>query len=288
MIQYVKKMDWLKFIKEWIVIFLGCMMVAVAIEQFLVPHKIVNGGISGVSTILYYTTGIPVGTSYFVINLGLLLIAFKVLGWVFVARTLVVVAFISFGSNLLAGVSAFTDDICLATLFGALFYGLGLTIIFTRNATSGGTDVIGRLIQCVLPNANIGTLLLIIDGLIVLVSLLIFGEKDLCLWGFTSMAVCNVMIDMLIGKMNTATVLLVVTDKGDEMAEALMKICARGCTKLEATGAYTNQDRTVLVCAARSQEAAMYQEKIQKIDGNAFVMFTEAKKIVGEGFHVYH
>ena len=100
--QYLKKINWAKLIQEWAIIFIGCMMVAMAIELFLVPHKIVNGGISGVSTILYYTTGIPVGTSYFVINVFLLLIAFKVLGWAFVARTLVVVAFISLGSNFFA------------------------------------------------------------------------------------------------------------------------------------------------------------------------------------------
>ena len=260
---------------------------AMAMEQFLVPNKVVIGGISGVSTVLYHTLGLHAGTTYFLMNLLLLLLAYKVLGKSFVFRTLVVVALISAGSHFFSCFPPVTDDLLLSAVFGGFFYGIGLCIVFLKGATSGGSDIIGRLIQSVKPDVKIGALLVIIDGAIVLLSALVFGQWDLCLFGGLSMILCNSAVDIGIRKMNTTTVLLIVTNKGEEMAKALMSLYERGCTIISARGAYTNEQRSVLVCAARPREAAVYQSKINEIDSSAFVIFTEAGKIAGEGFQIY-
>ena len=278
---------WRVLREEWLPIFGGCMLIAMAMELFLVPNRLVIGAFSGISTILYHTLGLHPGTTYFLMNLLLLALAFRALGKSFVFRTLAVCGFISAWSHLFSLLPAVTEDLLLATLFGGMLYGVGLCMIFLRGASSGGSDILGRLLQLVWPEMKIGVLLNLIDGSIVLLSFFVFGDRDLCLFGGLSMLLCNAAVDLGIRKMNTASLLLIVTDEGEKLAAELMAIRNRGCTILIGRGAYTNEPRSVLVCAARPQEAALYQSRINEIDPGAFVIFTEAGKIAGEGFRIY-
>ena len=277
-----------KIVWEWVLIFVGALLVAVSTELFLSPNKVVLGGISGISTMLYHATGISIGVSYFIMNSIILMIAFKVLGKAFVFKTLIVVAITSGCSVLVSGLPACTENIFLATLYGGLLYGAGLAILFTRNATSGGTDVIGRLIQCKVPDANIGRILMMLDGSITCMSLIVFGKIDLCLWGFIARAVCNGLVDMWIAKLNSTTVYVVITQYGDQIMKFILDTYKRGSTIIDYRDANTNDKRKIIVCAVKKRENMDFYSEINRIDPEVFIVHMRSDKIEGSGLQVYH
>jgi len=277
-----------KIVWEWVLIFVGALLVAVSTELFLSPNKVVLGGISGISTMLYHATGISIGVSYFIMNSIILMIALKVLGKAFVFKTLIVVAITSGCSVLVSGMPACTENIFLATLYGGLLYGAGLAILFTRNATSGGTDVIGRLIQCKVPDANIGRILMMLDGSITCMSLIVFGKIDLCLWGFIAMAVCNGLVDMWIAKLNSTTVYVIITQNGDQIMKFILDTYKSSSTIIDYRNANTNDERKIIVCAVKKRENMDFYSEINRIDSEVFVVHMRSDKIEGSGLQVYH
>ena len=205
----------------------------------------------------------------------------------FCISTIIVVILISLGSKICAYFPTFTSNVFLATLFGAMLYGAGLGMIFTVDCSSGGTDIIGRLLQHFFPELDIGKALLLVDAVVILMSLFVFREVDLCLWGVVSLIIATYVVDFVISRLNVSTLLLVVTDNGAELARMLVTNSSRGCTVLEAKGAYTNGSKTLLMCAVKEREAVACQERIKSIDKDAFIIFAEAKKVEGNGFVVY-
>ena len=277
----------LKRVKQAALIVFGVMLTAFGISVFYVPNKIVSGGVSGISTILYHIFHIPTGLSFAVINVVLLLLAFHWLGKAFVLKTLAAAGLLSLFVQIFSYVPPVTENVILATLFGAVLYGLGIAIALSQGASTGGTDILGRLIQYRFPHMPIGTLLLIVDLCVVFASLLAFGEIDLSLWGIIALFVCTFSIDWFIRRLNVSKCVLVVTDCGEEIAKKLVSTSPRGVTILKSVGAYTMEKNNILLCALKEHEMPAFQKKITEIDPQAFVIFLESQQILGNGFHIY-
>lgn len=277
----------LQRIKQFALITFGVMLTAFGISVFYVPNKIVSGGVSGVSTILYHLFSIPTGLSFAVINVVLLLLALRWLGKEFVLKTLAGAGILSLFVQLFSYIPPITTNTFLAALFGAVLYGLGIAITLSQGASTGGTDILGRLIQHRFPHMPIGTLLLIVDLCVVFASLLAFGEIDLSLWGIVALFVSSVSIDWFIRRLNISKCVLVVTEHGEEIAKKLVTTSPRGVTIIDSVGAYTMGDNNVLLCALKQHEMAAFQKKITDIDPHAFVIFLESQQILGNGFHIY-
>ena len=278
----------LKRIKQYALIVLGVVLTAFAISVFYVPNKIVSGGVSGISTILYHLFSIPAGVSFAVINVLLLLFAFKWLGKDFVFKTLACAGLLSLLVQLFSYIPPLTSNTLLAALFGAVLYGLGIAMALSQGASTGGTDILGRLVQHRFPHMPIGTLLLVIDLVVVFVSLIAFGEIDLSLWGIVALFVCSFSIDWFIRRLNVSKCVLVVTECGEEIAQKLIATSRRGVTIIDSVGAYTMDKNNVLLCALKESEMPSFQKKITDIDPHAFVIFLESQQILGKGFHIYH
>lgn len=277
----------MKRLKKYTLLILGSVLYSLGVSLFYVPNKIVTGGLSGVSNILFHTLHIPTGVSFFVINFILVIIGIRVLG-----KTAIIDALISFsvGSALLevfALLPPVTQNPILATIFGATLYGSGLGICFAIGANTGGTDIIARLVQVKKPDFPIGKILLGIDGIIIITGLILFKQVDLCLCGIMALFICTYVIDLVIKKLNVSKLAFVVTDKGREIASLLVSTSPRGVTIYDATGAYTMTEKQVLMCALKLSEAKKFQDNILSIDPEAFVIFSEAQQIVGNGFKVY-
>jgi len=266
---------------------LSAIIVAFAISVFFTPNKIVNGGVSGVATILHHALGISTGLSFAIINFSLLIIGFKILGKEFVFTTVYVSGLLSLFVEIFSYLPPVKMDLLLAATFGAVIYGIGLGIAFATGASSGGTDIIGRIIQWKYPNMPIGKLLLIVDGIIIGTSLIVFKEINLTCYGIIALAVSTTAIDWLIAKLNVSRIAFVITDKGEEISEKLINTSPRGVTLVDVRGAYTQTDKKMLFCALKDSETEMFQKKILEIDSNAFVVFSESQKIVGNGFYLY-
>lgn len=266
---------------------LSAIMAAFAVSVFFTPNKIVNGGVSGISTILHYTLGLPTGVSFAVINLFLLLLGFKILGREFVLRTMYVSGVLSLFVEFFSLLPPVQTDPILATIFGAVIYGVALGIAFATGASSGGTDIIGRLFQWKFPRMSIGKLLLIADGIIIATSLAIFKSVNLTLYGVIALWISTTAIDWLIAKLNISRIAFVITDKGGEISDKLVSTSPRGVTIMDARGAYSGENKKVLFCALKDSETQEFQRKILEIDPTAFVVFSESQKIVGNGFYLY-
>ena len=271
----------------WFLRTVSAVIVAFAISVFFTPNKIVNGGVSGIATILHHTLGVSTGLSFAVINFTLLIVGFKILGKEFVFTTVYVSGVLSVFVEIFSYLPPIRMDYILAALFGAVIYGVGLGIAFATGASSGGTDILGRLFQWKFPTMPIGKMLLVIDGIIIATSLIIFKEINLTCYGIIALFVSTTAIDWIIAKLNVSRIAFVITDKGEEISKKLITTSPRGVTLINVVGAYTSTDKKMLFCALKDSETEAFQKKILEIDKTAFVVFSESQKIVGNGFYLY-
>jgi len=277
----------MKRIKSYLVILLGLILTAAGISLFYVPNKVVTGGVSGASTILFHTFGIPAGVSMGVLNVVLLLFGLKILGKKFIGNTLICSILLSVIVDIFAKLPPLTENVFLATVFGATLYGFGIGLTLVEGASTGGTDILGRIIQYIFPHMPIGKALLIIDAVVIITSLAVFKTVDLALYGIIGLFISTFAIDLLIKMLNISKLAFVITDKGPEIAEHLTSTSPRGVTLIDVTGAYTNTEKYMLMCALKETELPEFQKKILAFDSTAFIIFSESQQIVGNGFHVY-
>ena len=277
----------MKTSKSFIYTIIGTAITAFAVSTLLTPNKIVCGGVSGISTILYQTLNIPPGFTYAIINIVLLIAGIKILGKEFTIKTL-------FGSGVLTGfvqlfsyLPPITDNVFLAAFFGGTLYGLGIGIAFASGASTGGTDILGRIIQYFLPQFPIGKLLLAVDGVVITASLLVFKDTELVLFGIFALFFSTFCVDWLIRKLNISKIAFVITDKGKEISKYLVSTSPRGVTIINAIGAYSYENKEVLFCALKENELPEFQKKITNIDKEAFIVYSESSQIMGNGFHIY-
>jgi len=265
----------------------GPIITAFGISVFFTPNKVVSGGVSGLSTILYHIAKIPPGLSFAVINILFLLISFKVIGKEFVIKTIIGAANISLFVQIFSELPPMTDDIILASVFGSLLYGFGIGMTLLSGGSTGGTDILGRLLQHFFPHIKIGKLLLFVDAAVILTSLITFRQIDLALWGIVALFLSTFSVDWLIQKLNVSKLAFVVTEKGVEISKKLVSTSPRGVTIIDVVGAYTMEEKQTLMCALKEAEITEFQRKILEIDPEAFIIFSESQQIVGNGFHVY-
>ena len=277
----------MKALKSYLLSLLGTVIVAFAVAVFISPNKIVGGGVSGICTILYHTLNIPLGLSTIVINVILLIIGFKVLGKDFTFKTLANVAVLSVFIEIFSYIPFRTENIMLATLYGGAIYGIGIGIGFASGASTGGTDILGRLCQTRFPAVPIGKILLVIDGIIIASSLVVFGNLELTLFGVISLIISTWAVDFVIAQLNISRIAFVITDKGKEISEKLVTTSPRGVTLIDVVGAYTDEKKKMLFCALKESESVDFQRKILEIDSEAFIVFAESQRIKGNGFRLY-
>lgn len=265
----------------------GTMITGAGIGIFLTPNKIVGGGASGIATILYHMFGIAPGLSNILINLVLLLVGLKILGKVFIFKTLLGATLISGFVQIFSFFPVYTSNTMLAAIFGGVLYGMGIGLGFASGASTGGTDIIGRMIQSKFSTLPIGKILLGVDGVIIFISFIAFGEIELILLGIMSLVISTYSIDWVISKLNISRLAFVITSCGDKIAKTLVSTSPRGVTIIDAVGAYTDEQRKMLFCALKESESADFQRKILEIDPDAFIVFSESQRIKGNGFYLY-
>lgn len=266
---------------------LGTMTTGFAIGAFLTPNKIVGGGVSGISTILFHTLGIQPGVSFFILNILFLLVGLKVLGKSFVVKTLIGTALLSVFTQIFSHLPIYTENLVLSAVFGGALYGFGIGMSFAAGASTGGTDIIGRIIQTKFATVPIGKVLLFIDGIIILISVIIFKNVELALFGVLTLFISSYSIDFIISKLNVSRLAFVITDNGEEISKKLVSTSPRGVTLIDVKGAYTDTDKKMLFCALKESESEAFQKKILEIDAEAFIVFSESQRIKGNGFYLY-
>ena len=270
----------------------GSVLYAIAIITFTAPNEIAPGGFIGISTLVnYLVPQLEIGTVNLVLNIPLLLIAWWKLGRQFAIRTTIVSVGSSVIMDLIEGfgwIPAFiaedTGGRILAAAFGGVLMGIGIGLLFSRGATTGGSEIVARLIERKLPHIPIGRLLLMVDIFIVCVSVFVFGDVQSGMCAIITIFVSTGLIDIIMYGGDSGRMLLIMTDKEQEIADAIMKGINRGVTMLNATGAYTGNPRRVLMCAMRPSEVYQLRRLVKDIDPNAFTIVVATEQTLGEGF----
>jgi len=275
--------------KDFIVIFLGTMLYAFGFYGFILSNDIVNGGLSGICALIFFATGIKVSISYFVLNLGLLFVAWRILGVKFVFRTawgvICMSASFTFMEWVLKGESILNGQPFMSVVIGAMICGASLGFIFSANGSTGGTDVLGAIVNKY-KNISIGRTLLYCDFVIVLSSYLIFHDVNKIVFGFVEMFVCNIVLDNVLNSNRQSVQFLIISDKYDQIANRIIKDLGRGCTVLDATGGYSGHAVKVVMLVTKQAESVTVFRLIKSIDEKAFISQSIVRGVYGEGFDV--
>ncbi len=272
-------------IKDYVIMAFGLILYVLSWTLFLIPAKITGGGISGLAAVIFYSTKIPIGLTFFAINVVLVAIAIKILGANFGVKTV-------FGMTVLSLLFAIPQDVFpgtiiednfLSAVLGGMMGGIGIGLVFSRGGSTGGTDIIAMIVNKY-RNISPGRIIMYCDVIIIGSSYFLVHSLDKMVYGYVTMAVVSYTIDAFLTGSNASTQILIFSTKYDEIADSINNEFGRGVTALDGTGWYTQNKVQVLVTIVRKKETSMLFRKIKEIDPDAFVSIASVMGVYGQGF----
>lgn len=276
---------WPGLLKDLLFALVGSLLVALAIAVFTIPNDIAPGGVSGMATALAYISPIRVGVWTLLLNVPLLLAAWRLQGPHALTMTLLATVLLSIFIDWLdALLPGYTNNPLLAAVFGGAISGLGVGVLFLRGISTGGTDLAALLLRRLFPNVPSGTLLLIVDAAVVAFAVCIFRDIEVALYSAITIWVSSKVIDALAQGVDYAKVIYTITDRGEAVSRALNERTERGTTILPAQGGYTGQDKQMVVTVTRRSVLAQTLRLIREADPNAFTFVMDSTEVHGEGF----
>ncbi len=284
-------------VKEYTIIALGLLLYGLAWDVFLVPHGLVGGGVTGISSIIQYSTGFNIAYSYIIINAILILIGSKILGKGFGAKTIYAILVVALFLRILPGIipSDFISDFAnengklMCVIFAGALAGFGLAIVFNQGGSSGGTDIIALMVNKY-HRISPGTILLSCDLIIIASSLLIPGSGtwseriQLVLYGYILTGVSNYTLDMVLNGRRQSVQLFVFTERYEVLTERICNEIHRGATLLESQGGYSKHIGKLVLVIVKRTETSKILKLIKDVDPDAFVSIGNVSEVYGKGF----
>lgn len=288
-------MSTVSFSSKWfsyLMIIVGTAALGVAIQSIYDPIGLVTGGFTGLSIVVKAVSsavvkgGIPLWLTNTVLNVPVFIFGYILLGRKFVGRTLFGTVMLSFWLYILPPLDLAQGDYLLAALFGGVFSGAGMGLVFRANATTGGTDMVAALIQKKLKHYSVVQIMMLLDGLIVIAGLFQFGMRA-TLYAIVAIYVSTKVSDTILEGFKYSKAAYIITDKYELIAQRIMEDLDRGVTGLDAKGMYTMDSKCVLYCVVSKKEIVMVKELVNSIDPGAFVIVSDVREVLGEGFLEY-
>ena len=265
----------------------GAFIAALGVGLFLAPINIVAGGLSGIGILVHRFTGFPVGTLVLLLNIPLFLLGFKSSGGLFLLRSLFGDIMFSLFIDIVSCLPTVTNDRMLSALFGGGLSGIGMGIIFLTGATTGGTDIVAQLLYKFFKQIDVGKWLLIIDGIIILSAGFLTGDYESCLYGIISAGICGICIDTMIEGANFAKTVYIISQRPEDTAKDILSVLSRGVTGLYCKKMFTKTESLMLLCVIKKHEIPKLEQIVRRHDPNAFIIFSGARSVSGEGFKIY-
>jgi len=275
------------FWKIYGIISLGAFLAALGLSVFLTPVNMVAGGLSGLSILLHGFIGLPVGLLMLLLNIPLFILGYFFLGQGFLLRSAWGALLFSVLTDVLAVIPPITDNFLLCAVFGGGLLGLGMGLIFLPGATTGGTDIIAQILHKLVPVLDVGKWLLLADASVIAVSGFTTGRYEVCLYGIIAACTNSFLVDTVIQGANVAKVVYVISSESEAIAQEVMKKLARGITGLYCKKMYSQKDGVMLVCVVKRHELRRLKHIVLRHDPNAFIIFSGARAVSGEGFKIY-
>ena len=278
--------------RDYILLAAGTGFIALAVQAVFDPMGMVNGGFSGLGIIIRRMTlglvpgGIPLWFTNIALNLPAFLVAWFVMGRVFVQRTAIAAILLSVWLAVLPPVDLAKGDYLLAALYGGLISGIGIAMVFRTGNATGGTDLVASLLHRKFRNYSIAQILLVLDGAVIVAGYYLVGARP-ALYAVLSVAITTKVSDTILNGMNDSKMIFVVSDHSDEIAEHVLYEMDRGCTAIPAQGMYSDEMRKMLFCVVGKKEVLDFKDCVKELDPHAFVIVTDANEVLGEGFLEY-
>lgn len=272
--------------KDYVIIVFGLFIYAFGFTAFVLPEKIVIGGLVGVGSLVYFISGIPVALTSYVLNLLLLGCAFKIVGKQFVIRTI-------FGATVMSGLIGvmqplfpeplIAQQVFMNIILGGVLCGVGIGIVFTHNGSTGGTDIVAAMVSKK-SNVTIGRMMLYVDFMIISSSYILFMQIDKVVYGLVVTFLASYMADMIINTNRQAVQFTIISNRWKDIADAINNDAHRGCTVLDGMGWYSKHEIKVILLMCRKIESVRIFRIIKSIDNDAFVTQANVNGVYGEGF----
>lgn len=272
---------------DFVMIFIGCLIASLGVNLFLVNAKLLSGGATGIALMLQYLFDIPSGISVFLINIPLFFVSYKFLNKRFTIYSGVGMLSLSVClmiTKQLSGITSHIDDLLLNCLYGGVLCGLGYGLVFSRNASTGGTDILTMLLRKNYPNFEIGKVSFAINCIIVSIGAIIF-DLPKALYTLISMFSQGTVMDKVINGFYSKKLLLIISEKEDDIIKYVIKDMNRGVTSLVAEGEYTHKLKKMLYVAVTSSQMIHLKNKILRIDPKAFITIIDVSEVNGKGFY---
>ncbi|MBR3767846.1 MAG: YitT family protein [Clostridia bacterium] len=276
---------------ELLMCVLGAFMYSVAVSLFVTPLKFAAGGVTGLGILInYMVPAISTGMFVFLANVPLFLISWKKFGFRFIARTVFSTALVSVFIDLLAtlgekyGWFFAGEEKLVGAIFGGIIAGAGLGIVFLGGATTGGLDILARLLRLKFPHLSVGRLILICDFVVVLLSGIVYKSVESILYSIIIVFLSSLAVDYIVAGRSHSKLLFILTDSHEEVTRDIIAICGRGVSVIPAQGGYTGQDKKLLMCVVRTHEVSRVRKVVANYDEKPFIIITDSSEVLGQGF----
>lgn len=273
------KKEWLKDI---VLISAGAFIYAFGVNYFFVANKLADGGIAGISVILHYLFNFNISTTYLVLNVPLVIMGYKLIGGKFIVKTFYGTAMTSLAFRVFQNYLGPMDDKLIASIFGGLIIGIGLGTIFVGGGSSGGADILVKILNKYF-DIPVGKAFLALDSFVLSALGILFG-RDIFMYTLVGLFISTKAIDFIQDGVDKAKALMIISDKSEEIKNEIMKQTGRGVTIINARGGYTNDNKEVLYCILGRYEVTIVKRIVKNIDRKAFMSISEVSEVLGEGF----
>ncbi len=264
---------------------IGSLIFAVAVSVFISPNEISPGGLTGVATIIHHIFGLSSGLFLLILNIPILILGFVKFGGKFIFNTTVATVLNSIALTVTEKMlPIFKGEKILAAIFGGALLGLGISVILRHGATTGGVDIVAKLVNRKYRHLTVGKIILILDAFVVIMAVLVYGNFESALYSVVSMFVSSKIMDTILYGGDKGKLVYIISTQPDDICQAVGKELRRGVTILNAVGGYTGHNHKMLMCSLRVYEMATLYNIVERYDKNAFIIVTEVGEIIGEGF----
>lgn len=277
----------LDFTKNFILIVLGAYLISLSINMFLLPHKMTTGGASGIATILYYLSNIPMGITILAINLPLFVIAIVKLGKKFVIKTIFSTVLLSVFLELFKYdqvIQTTQIDLLMSCISGGIISGIGLSLTFKAGASSGGSDLLANIIYKLTKIQSLSKVLMGIEIVIISGVIICFKDINLGLYSIIALFISTKVIDVIFDGIYNTKVATIITKKGDQIVESILSELGRGATITNSIGAHSGEENTTITCVITRNQIASLKQIIRDNDNRAMMYITNANEAIGKGF----
>lgn len=273
-----------KYALEYIYIIVGAFLMAVSTALILLPNQLSTGGISGISTILYYLCNYPVGLTMLLINVPLFVIAMVKVNKRLFFKSILGTVLLSVFIDLLENLSPITNDRFLACIYGGIIMGIGTAIILKAGASTGGTDLLSYVIRAYNNKFKSSRVIIIADTIIIFFNIIFFREIEIGLYSVIAIYLMGKMIDIIFEGIYFTKIMFIISEKYEEISKEIGILVKRGSTGIYSKGMYSGKQNVMLFCVASRKEVAEIKQIIKQIDKNAFIVTTDAIETLGKGF----